>query len=364
MLGLALAVAVTLSTVAVNAGARRQAMREAERLGSHTVAVRLRDGARVRTPLTVAHADRLRRLVPSIAAASPSTELTMTVSGPLASETARVVGATAALRDIRDLPVRMGRFLLARDDELASRVCVLGAGIAVRMFGHRPPLGAPVRVGSEWFRVVGVLEARAFENDILAPLAALLPRSPELDPGQSVAVVWLKVRDGIRTRDAADAIAAALARAYSAHAYDTVIPQDLLDTRDATQRLFSFAGYTAAGLLFLLGAVAITNTTLASVAERTPEIGLRRAVGATRRDVVLQFLTEAGTISVAGGLGGVIGGLGLAGIIGRYSGWPMHLSPAMVVIVLTATVLLGLAAGAGPALRAARIQPIDALGHE
>lgn len=368
-LGVVLAVAVTLAILAVNQGARSEAARQAERLGAATVVVRgaaatnTPAGAQVRYPLTVKDAEALAALIPTIAAVSPAAYSTMSVRGPVTTQMVEVTGVTADFNQIHRGLIARGRLLHAADIDTGARVAVLGGSLARRLYGYREPVGEPVRLGRDWYRVVGVLADAG--QDIFVPLPALSGRQTTLDPAQRVAALWIRTRRSDRVDEAAAAIRAVLARAHPIAAeYEVVVARELLETRDRTQRMFSVIAAISAGLLFLLGGVAIANVMLAAVLERTPEIGLRRAVGATRRDIARQFLTEAAAISICGGAVGVGAGAALSRLTTIYTGWATDLSTGPVLLVLAVAVLLGLVAGAYPAVKAARIQPIDALMHE
>lgn len=354
-----LAVAVTLTTFAVNEGARREALRETERLGLNTIIVRHPQRA-----LTLRDAARLPALVPAIGAVAAAVEVSDSIVGPLSVQPTRVAGVTSAYAAIRRVAVADGRFLHAGDDTSGARVCVVAAQLARRLFGYRQPVGDAVRIGREWYTVVGILDD-AGTNEVLVPLAAMTTRRPEDDPGQRVDALWIEVSDGSLTRLAGAAIRRTLARGRPTDdAYEIIVARDLAAARDRTQQMFSALAGATATLLFLLGGLAITNAMLTSVLERTQEIGLRRAVGATRRHIITQFLTEASTVSVAGAVTGTVLGLVLSAITGMYSGWPTPLSPAGAIVAFVLAILIGVAAGAYPALKAASIQPIDALMHE
>lgn len=353
------AVAVTITTLAVNEGARREAQREVERLGLNTVIVR-----HPRRALTLRDAARLPALVPAIVAVSPVIEAAVSIAGPLGMQSGRVAGVTSAYGAIRRLTIADGRFLHAGEDTSGARVCVVAAPLARRLFGYRQPLGGAVRIGREWYTVVGILES-AGANDVLVPLAAMIARRPEDDPRRRVDAIWIEWGHPAVALHAGPAVKRALGSGRSPdNGYEVVVARDLAAARDRTQQMFSVVAGVTAALLFLLGGLAITHAMLTSVLERTPEIGLRRAVGATRRHIIVQFLAESSMVSVGGAVTGTLIGLVLSAITGRYSGWPTHISAASVMTAFAIAILIGVAAGAYPARQAAGIQPIDALMHE
>lgn len=362
--GTVCAVAVTLTTIAVNDGAWHEAARHAARLGVNTIVLVARASENVATrPLTLRDAALLSRLVPAVAAFSPVVQSPQTVSGPGGMHPADVIGVTAAYFGIRHLPVERGRVLHGNDDDTRARVCVISARVAGRLFGNAPALGGRLRIGRDWYRVVGLL-ADDGAMTVLIPLSALTPRATLLYPEQTADAIWLRIADH-RVADAAAAIRQALQRTHRALAsYDVLVARDLLENRDRTQRTFSIVTSLTAALLFLLGGVAITNMMLATIADRTREIGLRRAVGATRRDVMLQCLLEAFAVSLCGGVLGIVAGVLLTSVTGACTGWVTRISVTSVLSVLAFAVVLGVAAGAYPAVRAGRIQPIEAINAE
>lgn len=359
MAGVMLAVAVTITTLAVNEGARREALREAERLGLNTVIVR--HPGRV---LLLKDAERLPALVPVIAAVSPSIELESAVAGPLSAQPARIAGVTSAYVAIRRLSVADGRLLHAEDDASGARVCMLTAELSRRLFGYRRPIGEMIRIARDWYAVVGVMPDDGAAQ-VVVPLSALMPRRPADDPGQRVDALWIEWRDPAAAPQAGPAIRRALTNERAVgDAYEITVARDIATARDRTQRMLGVVGGVTAALLFLLGGLAIANAMLTSVLERTPEIGLRRAVGATRVNIVRQFLAESAIVALGGALTGTLLGVALSGMVGTYSRWTTDVSPAAVIVASACALLIGIAAGAYPARRAAGVQPIEALMHE
>ena len=225
-----------------------------------------------------------------------------------------------------------------------------------------------------WCEVVGVLDARAtggragrtaaardLDGVVIASIAGVLPASATIAPWQRVDEVWLRVSAGDDVPAVAGAISSTLARAHGAMpGIDVIVPRDLLRQRVRAQRTFNVVVGSVAVLSLLVGGIGIMNIMLTSVLERTREIGLRRVVGATARDIVVQFLTESLLVTLAGGGIGIVMGVATSYAITAYAGWSTSVSSTAVVLAVGVSALVGLAFGSYPAAQAARLQPVDA----
>jgi putative ABC transport system permease protein len=276
------------------------------------------------------------------------------------------------------LRVQRGRFLTPLDVRSRARVCVLGGVLSRALFGFRDPLGESVKLDQDWYRVVGVLgdraadvsgigalAARDLNQAAIVPISALLDATPEGNPGKPVDEIWVQVREGERVLELGEAVQHALTRLHRGiEDVEVVIPRELLNQRYRTQRTFSVVVGSVAVLSLLVGGIGIMNIMLASVLERTHEIGIRRTVGATRRDVTLQFLTESLLMTLSGGVVGILTGVAVSFGITAYAGWSTSVSLAAVLLALVVSFAVGLGFGIYPATRAAALQPIDALRYE
>jgi putative ABC transport system permease protein len=176
--------------------------------------------------------------------------------------------------------------------------------------------------------------------------------------------IVLRVDDPQQVSSAAEAAKALVERTATGALFDVVVPREILRARERTQRIFNVVTGAIAAISLLVGGIGIMNIMLAGVAERTREVGIRRALGATQRDVAAQFLAESSLLTAAGGvLGAFLGVLG-AGLIQRLAGWPTALSPLMLLAALLTAVAVGVGFGSYPAWLAARLAPMDALRHE
>jgi putative ABC transport system permease protein len=376
VLGVVVGTAAVFAMLSVNEGGRREVLREVERFGLENLVAHNRpvSGARPRW-LTVGDADRLRVLVPRVMAAACVVRRTVRVSGPSAAGVAPLTAAGPEFQAIARLPVLAGRPLGSLDDG-ASR-CLVGRRLAGTLFGPSGAVGGSVRIDDRWFRVVGVVGERGpvgqtvdrelpdLDNGVIVPLGSILRRPPRLDPGQRVDQIWLRADRADHAVEAGARVQHALAGLNGGAAdVDVLVPRTLLDQRLRAQRTFNVVAGTIAGLSLLVGGIGIMNVMLASVAARTEEIGLRRAVGATTRSIVTQFLAESVLMTAAGGVAGLVAGAAAAWSITRLAGWPTLVSPWAGSLALAVSLAVGLGSGVYPALRAARLDPIDAVRHE
>ncbi|PYQ20212.1 MAG: hypothetical protein DMF81_19355 [Acidobacteria bacterium] len=268
-----------------------------------------------------------------------------------------------------------GRFLAPLDVSDHKRVAVLGASVASVLFPFGPACGERILLGGDWFQVVGVLEGRAAARSRSAAIRtrdvnrAVFVPLPALDRGgdrrpDGVDEIVLRVDDPRQVASAAEVAKALVEHGRGAAPFDVVVPREILRARERTQRIFNVVTGAVAAISLLVGGIGIMNIMLASVAERTREVGIRRALGATQRDVAAQFLAESSLLTAAGGVLGALLGTAGAGLIQRLAGWPTALSPLMLLLALLTALAVGVGFGSYPAWLAARLAPMDALRHE
>jgi putative ABC transport system permease protein len=267
------------------------------------------------------------------------------------------------------LRVVAGRFFDTRDDEEAAAVAVLGQAAAAVLFGAESPVGRFVKVNEQWFRVIGVagLPAQDRNNIVYVPVTAALLR---LEDAQN----YLKDEiDGLYLNLEANAdvnATGALVRSMidalhrSAGDFTVVVPAELLAEQQRTRRIFEVVMVAIASISLLVGGIGIMNIMLASVLERTREIGVRRAVGARRRDIIRQFLVETTLITTTGGAIGALVGVLLSRLVGSFAGWSTITTPASIILAFVVSVSVGLVFGVYPAMRAATLDPVQSLHYE
>jgi putative ABC transport system permease protein len=306
--------------------------------------------------------------------------------------TGRAVGTTAAYAEVNELPLAMGRFLLPEDEEKHENVAVLGSTVAQRLFPFENPLGQTLKLGmSEWL-VVGVLKSRTpvgdtggamaddYNSDAYIPLTAcndhfgsvITYRQAGSFQREQVALsqVTLTVADIDKVRTTGELIKQILSR----HIKDDTavsVPLDKLEEAEAAKKRFLGLLAMIAGISLVVGGIGIMNIMLATVTERTREIGIRRALGAKRRDITMQFLIEAVVQTSLGGMLGTLVGLFVAIVVPPVAEWlwygwhlPAQVTPLPIFLALIVAVVVGVGFGLYPAYRAAMLDPIEALRHE
>jgi putative ABC transport system permease protein len=290
----------------------------------------------------------------------------------------RVYGVSHLHPRLAGMPLAEGRFLDARDEATHAQVCVIGTAIRRDLFGAEPALGRDVKINDLWCEVIGVLvgEAAGGANvegvavgstarEIYLPFTTAM-RKLEQDPLKSpLDEIVVRLAPSVSAQKSEAVITGLLDRLHGGVAdYETVVPEALLEQSRATQRLFNIVMGAIAGISLLVGGIGIMNIMLASVLELTREIGVRRAVGARRRDIRFQFLVNAFTLSLLGGFAGVLMGLAIARMVSIYAGWPTVVTLASIALATGVSVAVGLVSGLYPAVRASNLNPIDALRYE
>ncbi|MCG5051489.1 MAG: ABC transporter permease [Myxococcales bacterium] len=386
MLGVMFGVGAVIGMLAIGAGAAAQAQDLIDRLGMRNVLVRarqlrpddLREARKKSLGLSLRDVQAIEEAVPGVAMVGPRLKVEpWRIQAAGAKTEGTAYGVSHKHQSLLSLSLAEGRFIDRQDDRAHAQVCVVGAGLRRDLFVLGPALGRRLKVNDLWCEVVGVLApAGQAASDGESPggsldRAVFLPintvtRKLERDPLASpLDEVIVRLTDKADSRQTAAVVKSLLDKLHGGiDDYETVVPEALLDQSRQTQRLFNIVMGCIAGISLLVGGIGIMNIMLASVLERTREIGVRRAIGAARGDVVLQFLVEAFTLSAIGGLLGVAIGVALAKSVALYAAWPTIVTPASIVISLAVSVAVGLLSGLYPALRAARVPPIEALRYE
>lgn len=388
LLGLVFGVGAIVAMQAVGEGSRREALKLVESLGLHNLIAQARpqdEDARRETRerslgLSVADARAALAVVPGAERyAAEKAIKTYAAFSDHGSSDAQASGVSPDYFVLSSLRVARGRALEPADDDALAAVAVLGHQAATSLFPDgTDPVGQLVKVNHVWLEVVGVLEDRdlgkdKFEgvqlglesNRIYVPLASALARFRFQSQDDELDRFLLRIDDPARLAAGAGVLGAVLEQRHGGEAdYELVVPQQLFRQHQQTQRIFQVVMGAIAVISLVVGGIGIMNIMLANVLERRREIGLLRALGARRRDVVAQFLREASVICISGALLGLLFGTALAYAIAAFAGWQVAWAPVPILLSATFCALVGLAFGVYPARQAARLDPIAALRHE
>jgi putative ABC transport system permease protein len=286
-----------------------------------------------------------------------------------------VVGTTSGFPQVRELEVAMGRFLSNEDNERVKKVAVLGADVASELFGETSPLGQKVTIGTYRFTVVGVMQAKGvlgntdFDAQVYIPLTVVFKNfMPARFGGTNIRMLYVSATDRSQLDHVITQVIKLLNKRHSVDASTTAFQATTQDSiiEAATSTTESFRNLLAwvAAVSLLVGGIGIMNIMLVSVTERTREIGLRQAMGARPGDVRLQFLLEAVTLSLLGGLMGVLAGVGGSYLFGAVGSMRTQLVPISIPLAFGAAALVGIFFGYYPATKAAQLDPIVALRRE
>lgn len=387
MLGMMFGVGAVIAMLSIGAGAEQEALGLIDQMGVNNVLVKAKDYEpdelkelrKKSIGLSPRDVDAIAEAVDGLGDVVPRVEIdAYKVFSSQGKSEPQVFGVPPVHARLVSIQLAEGRFVDAKDERGHAQVCVLGARVRRELFGADAALGKRVKINDVWLEVIGVVAPDAAASikvegiavssrgrDIYVPLSTAM-RKFEHDPLESpLAGITIRVGEGDAPAEIAAVVSGLLQRLHGGVLdYEIVVPEALLEQSRQTQRLFDIVMGCIAGISLLVGGIGIMNIMLASVLEQTRAIGIRRAVGARRRDIRFQFLVAAFALSVLGGAAGIALGIVIANVVAAYAEWPTVVTAPSILLSTGVSVTVGLISGLYPAVRASRLNPIEALRYE
>jgi putative ABC transport system permease protein len=390
MLGMIFGVAAVVSMLSIGAGAQQQVMAFIEQLGVRNLIVEAReaqnwpDMQKVRKISPGLTFQDLRIIQSSLEGLSKSTARKRFVPAKTNPKPQRdmpaIYGVSPNYAEIASLRLAQGRFFTDEENQAAAPVAVLGEGAKANLFGTREVVGEYVKVNEQWFRIIGVaapqlsldsavggLPAQDANNIVYAPIQSVMFRLEDTMSRikDEVDGLYLQLDPKTDSLGAAEVVRGVLDMTHRKGGdFSVIVPAELLAQEQKTRRVFGIVMVALASISLLVGGIGIMNIMLASILERTREIGIRRALGARQKDIVRQFLTEAVLISFVGGFIGILFGAGISRVIALLAGWSTIVTPVSILLAFAVSVSVGLVFGIFPATKAARLDPVEAIRYE
>ena len=401
VLGIVFGVCSVIAMLAIGEGASFEAQEQIKNLGSQNIILRsVKPPAAQKVSekssqsyvleygLTYTDIRRLQSTIPGVTVVVPGRIIRETVWNISRFVDCEIIGTVPWYPEMRNQRIARGRFFTSQEMDDAASVCVLGAEMAGKLFPLQAPLGGTVRVGGSYYRVIGVMEpqtrakepsAASVNNDSAAyrmfiPLQSARTRFGEIlvkrrtgsfeQEKVELHEVTVKVADLSQVVTVSLAIKDLMDRNHKKQDYEMVVPLELLKRAERTKQIFNIVLGSIAAISLLVGGIGIMNIMLASVTERTREIGIRRALGAKRHDIVMQFLVETVMLSGAGGALGVALGVVTPLVVSHFAGMKTIITLWSPLLAFSISALVGVIFGLYPAMRAAKLDPVAALHYE
>jgi putative ABC transport system permease protein len=390
MMGMIFGVAAVVSMLSIGAGAQQQVLAFIEQLGVHNLIVEAKSISgseellavrKISPGLSFKDLRMIRANIGDLSRSTPRKRFTPSSILPKPrQDTPEVYGVEPEYLNIAGLKVVSGRYFYPEDNDSRTPVCVLGEGAKANLFPQQEAVGQYLKINERWFRIIGTLasqlaapsdiaglKAGDSNNTIYTPIQSLIYRLevPNSTYQDEIDGVYLQLKSSANPSVAADVVRSLLNVSHrNANDFSMIIPAELLAERRRTQRIFEMVMVAIASISLLVGGIGIMNIMLASILERTHEIGVRRAVGARSKDILRQFLVEAVFISFVGGLLGIGCGFGLSRLVAMMAGWSTIVTLNSILLAFLVSVSVGLIFGIYPAAKAGRLDPVEALRYE
>jgi putative ABC transport system permease protein len=406
-LGMIFGVSSVIAMLAIGEGASRTAQEQIARLGSLNIIIKTikppededassQSESMVEYGLTYIDAERFRNGIPDVEVVVPIRRFSQQAWYRNRRVAIEIIGTVPWHTETAPIQLKLGRFLSSIDMHHKQGVCIVDERVVRELFGFDDPLGQDVKIAGDYYRTVGIVSAEAaissaggFGGEILEeramgganvgaiyiPLTTVKDRFGEIsiqlsgNTGRNIEKVELqevivKVDEMSKVLPTRDILDTLLSRFHKKNDYQIVVPLELLRQAARTKRIFSIVLGSIAAISLLVGGIGIMNIMLASVSERTREIGIRRALGARKRDIIIQFLSETLMLTIAGGILGICLGTCIPFFVTYFGNMPTVITASSLVLAFGISATVGLIFGLYPAYRAANVDPIESLRHE
>ena len=388
MLGIIFGTASVIAMVSIGEGAKKQALAKYQDLGVSNIIIRDKDltdteleqvRMKFSQGLSLEDTRAIDEIVPGVVGIAPQAEARLEAKYEDRSSKATVIGITPSIKGILNYNLDKGEFINDDFYDRQLKVCILGATIAHELFSYEEPVGMNLKLGDQWFEVVGVMKtkalftetvgelaARDLNNDVYIPLSTFRKRVPkENNLSSEIKQMTIKLENSSQIVQSAAVIRNIISRRhFNNDDFSVIIPYELMEQEKKETRIYNLLLASIAAISLIVGGIGIMNIMLASVLERTSEIGIRRAIGGKKSDIMNQFVTEAMAMSVTGGVIGVIFGMMLTFGISLATEVQTDLTLYSIFIAFGFSVVVGITFGYLPAKRAAELKPIESIRHE
>jgi ABC-type lipoprotein export system ATPase subunit/ABC-type antimicrobial peptide transport system permease subunit len=403
MLGIIFGVCSVIAMLAIGEGASYEAQEKIKKMGSANIIIRAVKppedskavssssgrGSVIEYGLTYKDASRIQATIPGINHVLPMRFIRENVRFFRNEVAGQVIGTHPIYKDISGIDSLRGRFITDTDDLHQNNVCAISSGLARRLFPYQDPLDQELKIGAHYYQVVGLVRETSTEekrpqsgdvtgqpldNNVYIPLSAarsrfgetLIRRSAGSQEQERVQLhqITVQFKDTSYVETAVPQIEALLNRFHTKRDFELIVPLQLLRQSEETKRIFNIVLGSIAAISLLVGGIGIMNIMLATVTERTREIGVRRALGAKQQDITSQFLVEAIVLAIGGGMIGVVLGVLTPLVVSQLTAMKTIVTPLSVLLAFSTSGAVGIIFGWYPASRAAKLDPIEALRHE
>lgn len=403
MLGIIFGVASVIAMMSIGEGARQETMEQIELLGTNNIIISKKELPKEINEQTINFSNGLSlkdgysiaEIVPYVKNVTPQKERNFIVTYKSKQQELKVIGTSENYYDTYNTKMYSGSFFKKHHSESFANVCVIGYDIKTLFFKFENPIGKFIKIGDNWFRILGIcaskknsnvikeIGAQVFNLDIYIPISTMNAKleiiktvknnnffmndegNAKIIDNSQVDRITLKIDNDNNINNATTLIRKIMQRKhFNTQDYEVIVPESIIEQKQKTQKIFNIVMGAIAGISLLVGGIGIMNIMLANIMERTKEIGIRRAVGATRNDILMQFIYEAIIISVAGGVIGIIIGFLITSLITTYAEWRTIITPLSIFMAFTVAVGTGIGFGSYPAKKAAEKDPIESLRYE